>query len=186
MSGPLAYLLTWTCYGTWLHGDPRGSVDDLHRGYGVDLVPASPRLQAAEARRLRHAPTSLGAVARAVVTRTIREHCRLRGWTLAAVNVRTNHVHVVVEAPDTPPERVLSELKAWCTRRLREAGCFGPGQRIWTHHGSTRWIWSDVQLRRACRYVLEGQGDELPHFDPQRPLSQQRGNTPGPRRGRSD
>ncbi len=24
MSEPLAYLLTWTCYGTWLHGDRRG------------------------------------------------------------------------------------------------------------------------------------------------------------------
>jgi hypothetical protein len=24
---PLAYLITFRCYGTWLHGDERGSVD---------------------------------------------------------------------------------------------------------------------------------------------------------------
>ena len=25
MTFPLAWYLTWTTYGTWLHGDPRGS-----------------------------------------------------------------------------------------------------------------------------------------------------------------
>jgi hypothetical protein len=24
---PLAYLITFRCYGTWLHGDKRGSID---------------------------------------------------------------------------------------------------------------------------------------------------------------
>ena len=27
MSDPLAYFITFTCYGNWLHGDERGSVD---------------------------------------------------------------------------------------------------------------------------------------------------------------
>ena len=30
MKFPLAYLITWTTYGTWLHGDDRGSFD--HNG----------------------------------------------------------------------------------------------------------------------------------------------------------
>src|SRR5437868_339150 len=35
---PLAYFLTFRCYGTWLHGDGRGSVDALHN------VPGTPRM----------------------------------------------------------------------------------------------------------------------------------------------
>jgi hypothetical protein len=38
MSYPLAYLITFTTYGTWLHGDSRGSVDKQHNRYGDDLV----------------------------------------------------------------------------------------------------------------------------------------------------
>jgi len=30
---PLAYLITFRCYGTWLHGDERGSVDRFHNQY---------------------------------------------------------------------------------------------------------------------------------------------------------
>src|SRR6202521_2647770 len=30
---PLAYLITFRCYGTWLHGDKRGSIDRFHNRY---------------------------------------------------------------------------------------------------------------------------------------------------------
>jgi hypothetical protein len=30
---PLAYLITFRCHGTWLHGDERGSVDRFHNRY---------------------------------------------------------------------------------------------------------------------------------------------------------
>ena len=47
MPAPLAYFLTWTCYGIWLHGDERGSVDDEHAILGMPFVAASPpRVQA--------------------------------------------------------------------------------------------------------------------------------------------
>jgi hypothetical protein len=38
---PLAYLITFRAYGTWLHGDSRGSVDRFHNRYGVPLIPAN-------------------------------------------------------------------------------------------------------------------------------------------------
>ena len=31
MAAPLAYFLTWTCYGTWLHGDEPGQDGDHGR-----------------------------------------------------------------------------------------------------------------------------------------------------------
>jgi hypothetical protein len=30
---PLGYLITFRCYGTWLHGDERGSIDRFHNRY---------------------------------------------------------------------------------------------------------------------------------------------------------
>ncbi len=36
---PLAYFITFRCYGTWLHGDRRGSVDRFHNIYGTPRLP---------------------------------------------------------------------------------------------------------------------------------------------------
>ncbi|MGH9840991.1 MAG: hypothetical protein ACREEM_19730 [Blastocatellia bacterium] len=36
---PLAYLITFRCYGTWLHGDERGSVDRDHNIYRTPFLP---------------------------------------------------------------------------------------------------------------------------------------------------
>ncbi len=58
-------------------------------------------------------------VERELVEATIDAHCRIRGWTLHAVNCRSNHVHVVVTT-DAHPDHVHDQLKAWCTRRLKE------------------------------------------------------------------
>lgn len=57
---------------------------------------------------------------RDIVERTIAEQCRIRVWRLHAVNCRTQHVHVVVTAPNRDPEVVMDQFKAWCTRRLKE------------------------------------------------------------------
>jgi len=35
----LGYLITFRAYGTWLHGDSRGSVDRFHNRYGSPLIP---------------------------------------------------------------------------------------------------------------------------------------------------
>ncbi len=160
-SEPLAYLLTWTCYGTWLHGDERGSVDDDHKTPGEPFLPADQIRYSAESRRLHHAPIELDAAARRIVADTIRAHCDVRGWDLLALNVRTNHVHVVV-ACDAHPDRALSEFKAWTTRRLREARCMAPDAVVWTHHGSTRYLWKKESVDAAMEYVVDRQGDDLP------------------------
>lgn len=162
MSAPLAYLLTWTCHGTWLHGDERGSIDQDHNQIGSPtLAPDSRRLDTAWS-RMRGSELLLDEQARGVVERTIREHAQIRAWKVLALHVRTNHVHVVLECADgTPPERAMDQFKAWCTRRLREAGNVGIEQKVWTEHGSTRWINDELGLARAIDYVSRGQGEDI-------------------------
>src|SRR5437879_5240646 len=154
---PLAYHLTWTTYGTWLSGDERGWVAS-----GKDGIQMPDPEREKEARQ-NMAELVLTADQRQVVEQTVRDHCRIRGWTLDALNVRSNHVHVVVTA-DHWPEEVMNQFKAWCCRKLfdhagltktvaKKAG----RRRWWTEHGSTKWIFDEKYLVEAVQYVMERQ-----------------------------
>ncbi|MGH2608820.1 MAG: transposase [Tepidiformaceae bacterium] len=108
-----------------------------------------------------HEPQSLDLARRTVVDATIREACQFRGWLLTAINVRTNHVHVVVTADAVAPEEVMRVMKARATRRLREAGLLAKDERLWSEHGSTIYLWTEKQVGSAIWYVTEGQ--DHPH-----------------------
>ena len=153
MPPTLAYFLTWTTHGTWLPGDDRGWV---HHGDGAAGRPyGSPDPQRERRARLRleGEPVALDARQRRIVEDAIRDTCRTRGWPVWALNVRTNHVHVLLTAPQQSPERVMTSLKAWATRRLNEAGPSPTPGKLWTRHGSTRYIKSQATLGRAMEYV---------------------------------
>jgi len=94
------------------------------------------------------------------VGETIRRVCEKLGWSLFALNVRATHFHAVVASPD-PPERVMHAFKAYATRRLREEGLHAQTAPLWSRHGSTRYLWKPLQVEDACRYVAEGQGEDL-------------------------
>ena len=113
---PLAYFMTWSTYGTWLPGDDRGWIE-----YGQGWQVPDPIRKLEAAARMTEDACRLDAEQRAVVERQIAETCRFRGWELHVVNCRSNHLHVVVTA-DQDPKIVRNQLKAWCTRRLKELG----------------------------------------------------------------
>ncbi len=114
MPEPLAYFLTWPTYGTWLPGDERGWIQC---GHGWQLPDPIRKLEA-EAKMTEDA-SRLDRKHREVVERQIAETSKVRGWELHAANCRSNHVHVVVTASEAP-QIVRNQLKAWCTRRLKE------------------------------------------------------------------
>ncbi|APR85225.1 Hypothetical protein A7982_10574 [Minicystis rosea] len=153
------WLLTFSCYANWLPGDRRGYVTRAP-GSASHKAPPNGWLCAWTERALRQPPFLLDAPARAVVDDAIRDQCIHAGWQLHAVHVRTNHVHVVVTGA-APPERIMRQLKAWATRRLREAARIDRDRRVWARHGSTVPLRDGDEVRAACRYVVEGQGGPL-------------------------
>jgi REP element-mobilizing transposase RayT len=157
MAEPLAFLLTWTCYGQWLHGDPRGSIDRRHRTPGDETLAPDPARTRAAALRMRGPRVELDARAQEVVRAAVCEHAQVGGWKIHALNVRHTHVHVVVANAAIPPERMMTSFKAWATRRLRDSGLVAPGAAMWTRHGSTRYLWDEQSVARAVDYVVEGQ-----------------------------
>lgn len=154
---PFAYFITFRCYGTWLAGDERGW-HGWNSAYGQAPQAPHPGLAGEQRRRMLNGPVLLNELQRAAVERTIHGSCRAIGWTLHAVNARANHVHSVLTA-DIAPERVMTTLKAWSTRELRALGLAGHSDRLWSRHGSTVYLWSELDVERACGYVLDMQTD---------------------------
>ncbi len=119
---PQPYFVTFTCYGTWLHGDERGSIDRDHNEWQTPPLEPDEERERREFALLKHSPVKLGPKQRTIVHRAIEEVCQHRGWRLHALNVRTNHVHVVVTA-NRRGKRVYNDFKSYATRRMKEAGC---------------------------------------------------------------
>lgn len=161
---PLAYLITFRTYGTWLHGDGRSSVDRHGRNiYGAEKVGLDPVFAVKMEQNMVAEMFLLDGRMRSVVADSIRSVCAIRHYGLPALNVRTNHAHVVVSA-ETPPTSIMTAFKANATRDLREAGLITSDQRVWSRGGSTRYLWKPRNVELAVDYTLNGQGDDLPDF----------------------
>jgi REP element-mobilizing transposase RayT len=161
---PLAYFISFRCYGTWLHGDGRGSVDCNNNIYGTPILPPDEEKKLEMRSRMKRDPVELTAARRTAVETAIRETCDIRGWVLRAINVRTNHVHSVVTA-NRKPELVMNAFKANATTMMIKYSVWQRGLKPWSRHGSTRYLWNEKSVARAIDYVIHGQGDELPNFD---------------------
>ena len=162
---PLAHLITFRCYGTWLHGDERGSIDRFHNCYKSPYIPPSKNWHQHNTLSLKGKPVTLNATQRESVDKAVRETCTVRNWFLRAINVRTNHAHIVVSIGDTKPERALNAFKANATRQMRQDGCWQQAHSPWADKGSKRHLWNERSIERAIDYAINGQGDELPDFD---------------------
>ena len=150
---PLAYFLTWTTYGTWLPGDDRG----WNRKLDPEIQPPNPLFVEMAKSRMKESAFTMSAEQRTLVDETIRRHCEIRQWFLHALNVRTNHVHVIATAAGYAPETVREQFKSWCSRRLKEVEPTRSRSRFWTEGGSRRWINREENLEAAIVYVMEAQ-----------------------------
>jgi len=153
MSDLLGYFITFRTYGTWLHGDMRGSTDYCHNTYGTPRLAPDPRLVESTRKRMHGPPYVMGVRERAIVHAAIEETCRFRDWHIWALKVRTNHVHIVLSAPGSTAERVMNDLKIYATRALRRASLIQTQTQVWSRHGSTPHLFESDQLAAAIQYV---------------------------------
>ena len=157
---PITTLISWTCYGQWLHGDERGSVDSENNSVGESWLPVIPEVEAEEIRRMTQPPYSMDEVRRRVVRDAILGVCTHRAWTLHALHVRTTHIHLVVTGRQLP-EKMMNDFKAYASRALNGAGFETSTRKRWTRHGSTKYINNEAYLFAAINYVLHKQGEPM-------------------------
>jgi REP element-mobilizing transposase RayT len=148
---PIAYFLTWTTYGTWLPGDERG----WYAKPGI-WSPGDARLQQWSELLMTEDAFRLNPHQRSIVEAAIEQHCQYRGWLFHAVHARSNHVHALVTATSVDPDIVLTQFKARCTRKLREAYPeLKDRQHHWTENGSKRKVFTEPALQDVLAYVVE-------------------------------
>ena len=151
---PLAYLLTFRTFGTWLHGDERWSINRNTQGaFRSHIIPPNEPLRDAMEEKMTQPPRLLDWDQRKCVQRAITEVCEHRGYDLRAANVRINHAHTVISAC-IKPEKVVNDLKAYATRALRREFLVCPTDKVWSRGASTRYLWKPNHVDGAVDYVL--------------------------------
>ena len=160
------WLLTWTMYGQWLPGDPRGSVtrteqDGLsHRveqdEFGTPVCDAMSGLYESSQQRLRSDPIFLTQAQAESCLSQFQETADFRKWVLVAVAIMANHVHVVLGVPGDPdPEDLLRDLKAYGSRKLNKTDGKPASETLWTQSGSKRKLWDRIAIRNSVEYVRD-------------------------------
>jgi len=162
---PLAYLISFRCYGTWLPGDIRGSVRMQKNEPGTYLIPYDTGRLRRNRCRMKQSPYELDAPHRRIVFDAVIEVCEYRGWRLIAAHVRSTHVHVIVQAA-CKPEKVMNDFKAYASRALTRAGYENPNRKRWSRHGSTKYLWESEEVESAVHYVIREQGEPMALYEP--------------------
>ena len=162
---PIAYLITFRCYGTWLHGDERGSVNKFNNRYQSPFLEADKNWETENKYKSKGNPVALNAEQRVTVEQTIREVCEYKHWVLHTVNVRTNHIHTVVSTGNYSAKAALNAFKAYSTKNFRKYNLWNFEHSPWSDKGSERYLWNEKSLAAAIEYVASRQGEDLPDFD---------------------
>ncbi len=149
---PIAFFITWTVYGTFLQGDVRGW---RRRRHGNQIP--QPKLATWRRERLKHPIQLLDETQQLVVENEIDRLAVFRGWHIWTKNARTNHVHVVVAARGYAGNKVRDQLKANCTRVLRDDCPKFIDRPVWTVGGDWQCINDEDELDQVVFYVSEAQ-----------------------------
>jgi len=156
-------LITWTCYGTWLPGDPRGYVSNTQVGEGKwidkENEPGAPyraddpyAIEQAQQRR-RYPEIRLDRDQAVTVAECLIEAAHSRQWRILRGAIMANHVHVVImNCPSDGPgvRRVLKgTTQAALSRRYRTV------RKWWTQGGSNRYLNGADSVEAAIMYVRD-------------------------------
>ncbi|TWT95708.1 hypothetical protein [Neorhodopirellula pilleata] len=147
---PLAYFITFTVYGTFLQGDAR-----WWRSRNEGVRTPQPFLEQWHRDRLNHDVLLLDENQRAAVDVEIHRFCEFRGWKLWKVNPRSNHVHVVVTASGYNGAKARNQIKANCTRVLREGWPIFIDRPIWSVGGDWKCVNNEEDLEAVILYAGE-------------------------------
>ena len=149
------YHLFFTCYGTWLPGSEKGSIQ-----HGGKYIEPNLRLESYMREQCKHARASLSDEMRQIVFNAIIAESQFHNWSVYALNVLSQHVHILISVPvGISAGNVMGRLKAAATRELHNAGFF-KNSPVWTRRGNHRFVKTTEYFNQVYDYVLNSQTDE--------------------------
>jgi REP element-mobilizing transposase RayT len=176
------WLLTNTCYGTWLPGNARGFVGRVweHRAFdpeeksrvthdvaGTAYDEDMSGLERESRAHMKGEPIHLSTPQAEATLVQFQETSRFRGWELRAIAIMYNHFHLVVGVLGDPkPSKILGDFKSWGTRALSARFGAPRSGTWWTERGSKRKLPNEEAIICAIRYVLYEQPNPLVTWSP--------------------
>ena len=157
------WFLTWTTYGQWLPGDPRGCVTRVRGASGPRFehdIPGTPYdddlpgLYRAAQLALVGPPVRLIAEQARVLLTQFQETAMHRRWLLVAVGIMAQHVHLVSGVPGDPkPTKILGDYKSYGSRALNKRWTRPESDTWWTESGSMRKLKNERAIFAAVEYT---------------------------------
>ncbi len=144
MAKMLAFMITWTTYGTWLQGDERQYVK---KG---KTLPANDSLAKSNKESLAKAPVKLSKTQRKIVAEAILAKAERYSHKILALAVCSDHIHVLVGYTPFSIGRIVAHYKNAAQAALRECGISG---RVWTKGFDKRYCYDDESIERRIAYV---------------------------------
>ena len=150
------WFLTLSSFGSRLPGDERGSYHN-----NGDYIPPNPSLRQFVQKGMRNPKVQFtNDLERRVIFQAIVESCKRRCWSLGALNVRTEHVHLLVYTEmEAEAETIAQVVKSKATQRLRRnVGRFQNDAPVWSKRYNEIKV-ADVDVwRKLVTYTLLKQG----------------------------
>jgi REP element-mobilizing transposase RayT len=158
---PFALFITWTTYGTWLPGDPRGYVSNTlmetgryapkQNQRGQPISRGNPQTLAAAQKAQKHDTVWLLPQHAITVAEALKNAAAARHWHIIRAAVMAGHVHTLTaKCPDDGPA-VRRILKGVSNAALCAAA--GHPGRWWTRGGSGRYLHSQRSLEAVEEYI---------------------------------
>ena len=144
MAKTIAYMVTWTTYGTWLQGDKRKYVKD------GQILRENKALADICNKLLTKEPVRFDKEQRRIVEDAIRQKAVQFGQQIYALAVRSKHVHLLVEYIPKPIELVVQHYKTCAFMALRKIGITG---QIWTKGFNKRYCFDETTLQKKIEYI---------------------------------
>jgi len=142
----IAYMITWTTYGSWLQGDNKGYVKK-----GKILKP-NPKLQKSNQVSLRQPIVKLTNMQKSVVQNAILQEAKRINHKIHAITVCSNHVHIVAENNGSPIHHTIARYKNVSTSALKRTGY---NRKTWTKGYDKRFCFTKEQLKQRIEYVIK-------------------------------
>ena len=144
MARMIAFMATWTTYGTWLQGDNRGYVKN-----GTTLK-ANPELEKTNKESLKHEIITIPKNLRETVKNAIIKEAQEIGYKVYAITVCSNHVHIVVNNINIGIGYSVGSFKKAATKQLRK---YGFDNKAWTKGFDKRYCYHQDELETKIKYV---------------------------------
>ncbi len=144
MGKMIAYMLTWTTYGTWLQGDERGYVKD-----GQVLDP-NKTLEEINKINLKKQPAKFNAKQREIVRDSIIQEAKKLNQKIFALTVSSNHIHLLIEKISKSIETTAALYKTAARAALNKNGLAG---KVWSKGYDKRYCFNYRELKNRIEYI---------------------------------